>query len=172
MAKLAYRLPTITLHSITASPFVSLAIHLKHNPMWSTLACWVIQLKPIEAKDPIITRGMQQELCSLALWAGIYAATRDVRAASWTQCDSPDSSNGYGSAVPAVRVFVDGGWERGDVELVGILTIECPWCTFCLIDVEVELKLAPVCAVGRYVKGDLGVSLELDVRLDTIMWKW
>ena len=106
---------------------------------------------------------MQQELGWLTLWARIHAAASDVGAAGWAHSDCSDGGNRYRSAVPPIRVFVDSGWQRRNVELVGSLTIQGPGCPLGLVDIDVELKLAPVGSVGGDVEGDLSIFLSSSV---------
>lgn len=76
-----------------------------------------------------------------------------------TECDRGNCLDGLRSAVPGIRVLVDCGWERRDVELVGCLAIQCPWCAFSGICVNEKLELAIFGVVGGNVERDLGVLL-------------
>jgi hypothetical protein len=106
---------------------------------------------------------MQQELGWLPFRTRVHAAAGNVGAAGWAHGDCSDSGNWYRSAVPAVCILVDGRWKRGDVELIRCLTIECPGRPLGLVDVDVELKLAPVGSIGRDIKGDFSVFLSSSV---------
>lgn len=111
--------------------------------MRSTLATWIIQLKPLKPKLPVTTRRMQQELRDLALRAGVDSPSTDAHIARVTQRDRTNGGDGLRPAVPCIPVLVDGRWERRDVELVGGLAPERPGCALCGIGVDVELQLAP-----------------------------
>jgi hypothetical protein len=114
---------------------------------------------------------VQQELGWLPLWARIHTAAGNVGAAGWAHSDCSDSSNRYRSAVPPIRVFIDSGWQRRDVELVRSLAIQGPGCPLGLIDIDVELKLAPVGSVGGDIERDLGVFLPSSVSSQTFKYR-
>jgi hypothetical protein len=139
--------------------------------MGSPLARRIIQLKPVETKGSVIRRRVQQELDWLPLWAWIHDAAGNVGAAGWAHSDCSDSSNRYRSAVPSVRVFVDSGWQRRNVELVRSLAIQGPGCPLGLIDIDVELKLARVGSIGGNIERDLGIFLSSSVSSQTLMYR-